>query len=193
VVRNDWSSLDVPGIDATPALTVSVVIPAYGGQAELDLVLAALAHQTYPSELTDVVIVDDGSDPPLRLPTSRPARTTLVRVAHGWGKSNALREGVAHATGELLLLLDADMVVYPEHVAAHARWHHLLPYAVTLGHKRFVDGPLPSAEAVAHAWPHGRAGTCSAATVGSRTSTRNAISPRPTSCAPPTTWCSGSS
>lgn len=58
-----------------------------------------------------------------------------------------------HSSGEILHWLDADMIAYPEHVAAQARWQHVLPYAVTLGYKRFVDtavhGAWPSPERVA--------------------------------------------
>jgi glycosyltransferase involved in cell wall biosynthesis len=162
VVRNDWSSVAVPNLASwRPSLTVSVIIPAFGRQETLDLTLASLSHQTYPSDLLEVIVVDDGSDPPLQLPTVRPQRTTPLRVSEGWGKANALRIGVAHSTGEILHLLDADMVVFPEHVAALARWHHALPYAVTLGYKRFVDpardGPWPSPDEVAEAWSKGAA------------------------------------
>lgn len=140
VVRNDWSRIPVPELGKwRPRHTVSVVIPAYRCQPSLDLTLAALAHQTYPAELLEVVVVDDGSDPPLVLPDRRPDRCTLRRPPHGWGRANALHYGATHSEGEVLHWLDADMVVYPAHVEAQARWHHQLPYAVTLGWKRFVD------------------------------------------------------
>lgn len=140
VVRNDWSTIAVPQLGRwRPELTVSVVIPAYQCQDSLDLTLAALAGQTYPAELLEVVVVDDNSDPPLRLPPVRPARCRIVRPPSGWGRANALHYGAEQATGQILHWLDADMVVYPEHVEAQARWHHRLPYAVTLGWKRFVD------------------------------------------------------
>ena len=144
VVRNDWSCLAVPPLDGwRPTLTVSVVIPSYQCQSTLDLTLAALSHQTYPAHLLEVIVVDDGSDPPLALPKLRPSRTTLLTVGDsGWGRANALAWGAAHSRGEILHWLDADMVPFPEHVAAQARWHHVLPYAVTLGYKRFVD-PFP--------------------------------------------------
>lgn len=143
VVRNDWSGVPVPPLGAwRPTERVSVVIPAYQCQASLDLTLAALADQTYPADLLEVVVVDDGSEPPLELPRRRPATTRLVRVSDhstGTGIANACNVGMRQATGDILLRLDADMVVYPEHVEAHARWHHALPYAVTLGTKLFVD------------------------------------------------------
>ncbi|WBB96730.1 glycosyltransferase family 2 protein [Solwaraspora sp. WMMA2080] len=166
VVRNDWSSVAVPDLDSwRPTMTVSVVIPAYNCQPTLDLTLASLSRQTYPADLLEVVVADDGSDPPLILPEVRPARTKIVRVGAdceaGWGRAAALRCGVAHSTGEILHWLDADMIAFPEHVAAQVRWQHVLPYAVTLGYKRFVDpdgdGRWPSAETVARTLARGAA------------------------------------
>jgi GT2 family glycosyltransferase len=161
VVRNDWSGVTVPELDGwRPTLSVSVVIPAYQCQPTLDLALAALSRQAYPAELLEVVVADDGSDPPLTLPAHRPAKTSIVRVGNGgWGRANALAWGAAHSSGEILHWLDADMVVYPEHVAAQARWQHVLPYAVTLGYKRFIDqdGPWPTADAVVQVWDRGAA------------------------------------
>jgi glycosyltransferase involved in cell wall biosynthesis len=142
-VRNDWSALRVPQLGAwQPELSVSVIVPAYDCQASLDLTLAALSRQTYPADLMEVVIVDDGSPSALHLPQLRPRNCRLVRVAEGtpgWGPANAFHVGVGHSSGEILQRLDADMLAYPGHVEAQARWHHTVPYAVTLGSKRFVD------------------------------------------------------
>ena len=140
VWRNEWSSLDVPDIGAwTPTKTVSLMIPAWQADRTLPFVLAGLAAQTYPAHLLEVVVVDDGNTPPLTLPEVRPDSTRVVRIEHGWGQSNALRTGIETTDGEVILRLDADMLVYRDHVEAHLRWHHLLDYAVVLGSKRFVD------------------------------------------------------
>jgi GT2 family glycosyltransferase len=157
VAHNDWSTVTVPALGAgRPRLPVSVVIPAYAGQASLDLTLAALSRQTYPAALTEVIVVDDGSRPPLVVPEIRPENCRLVVADGGWGRANALNIGARASDGDVLHWLDADMVVYPEHVEAQARWHEAIPYAVTLGHKRFVDvrpdGPgWPTAEQVVKA------------------------------------------
>ncbi|WP_162145931.1 glycosyltransferase [Glycomyces tenuis] len=119
---------------------MSVVIPAYGGQEKLDLTLAALAAQTYPGELTEIVVVDDNSSPPLRLPELRPEHTRLVvTTGESWGSAHAVNTGVAHAEGQVILRLDADMVAWRDHVEAQMRWHHAADYLAVLGHKRFVD------------------------------------------------------
>ncbi|MBA2697066.1 MAG: glycosyltransferase family 2 protein [Actinobacteria bacterium] len=158
VPGQDWKQLDVPALGSwQPDLRVGVVVPARDCQEELDRTLAALAEQSYPVELTEVVVVDDGSSPPLRLGDRRPAATTLVRIeqeeSHGSGRARHV--GSTRTEADVLLFLDADMVADRFHVEAHARWHHLTPHAVVLGRKWFVDftglGPQDVGEATAGA------------------------------------------
>ncbi|MEU8247511.1 glycosyltransferase [Nonomuraea sp. NPDC048916] len=135
VRRQDFGVLTPPRLgDWEPTLSVTIVIPAHGRQETLDLTLAALSAQSYPAELTDVVVVDDGSTPPLRLPEIAPAATRLICAPPGgWGRAWAVQAGLDVATGDVVLVLDADMVPHREHVEAQLRWHHLAPYLVVLG------------------------------------------------------------
>ncbi|GAA1635179.1 hypothetical protein GCM10009733_035340 [Nonomuraea maheshkhaliensis] len=150
--QNDYSPVAAPQLGAwSPALSVSVVIPAHGGQDKLDLTLAALSVQTYPEHLMEVLVVDDGSRPPIRLPELRPVNTRLVRVRDGWGISNAVNTGAKAADGEIIQRLDADMVACREHIEALARWHHVTDYLVTIGMKRFVELPPVTAAQIAAA------------------------------------------
>ena len=144
VVRhNDWSTLTPPVLGAwAPTLSVSVMIPTWRADQTLPFVLAGLAAQSYPSHLLEVLVVDDGNEPPVALPEVRPDNTRVVRVTTGWGRAAACHTGAVEAAGEVILRLDSDMLAYREHVEAHARWHHLVDYAVVLGTKRFVD-PSP--------------------------------------------------
>ncbi|WP_433374176.1 glycosyltransferase [Streptosporangium sp. CA-115845] len=137
---NDYGVLPAPVLGAwEPRLPVSVVIPARGGQDRLDLTLAALAAQTYPAHLLEVIVVDDGSAPPLRLPEIAPERTRIVPGAPGRrGIAWALETGTAVADGAVIHRMDADIVSYREHVEAHMRWHHLAGYLVVLGTLRFT-------------------------------------------------------
>lgn len=143
--RNDYGVLTPPALGSwTPALTVTVVVPAHARQDTLDLTLAALSAQSYPAELMDVVVVDDGSDPPLRLPDLRPGRTRLLPApAGGWGRAWAVQAGIDAAGGEVVLVLDADMVPHRHHVEAQLRWHHLAPYLVVLGWIDFTETTRP--------------------------------------------------
>ncbi len=144
VVRhNDWSTLTPARLgEWTPTLSVSVVIPTWQADRTLPFVLAGLAAQTYPAHLLEVLVVDDGNQPPVELPVVRPEHTRVVRVEAGWGRANACHTGALAGDGDVIHWLDSDMLVYREHVEAQLRWHHLLDYAVVLGTKRFVD-PTP--------------------------------------------------
>ena len=148
MTQNDYSPLTPPELgDWSPALSVSVVIPAHGGP-QLELTLAALAAQTYPDHLMEVLVVDDGSEPPIRLPEIRPVNTRIVPVKTGWGISNAVNTGAKAADGEIIQRLDADMVACREHIEALARWHHVTDSLVTIGMTRFVEVPTLTAEQV---------------------------------------------
>ncbi|AWS41081.1 glycosyltransferase [Streptosporangium sp. 'caverna'] len=148
--NNDYSPLDPPALgEWDPSLSVSVIIPAYGGQHRLDLALAALAAQTYPDHLMEVIVVDDGSGPPLRLPEIAPAGARIEMAdPAGWGTANAVNTGAALSEGRIIQRLDADMVVCREHIEALARWHHLADYLVTIGAKKFIEEPAISASQV---------------------------------------------
>ena len=141
VFRNDWNALTPPTTGRwTPELTVSVVIPARGGQDRLDLALASLSVQTYPDHLLEVVVVDDHSSPPLRLPEHRPRRCRIVPAPdHGWGAGYARAYGAHASTGDILVWMDADMVATRDFVEAQARWLHAHAECVTLGRVRFSD------------------------------------------------------
>ncbi|MCW2737894.1 glycosyltransferase family 2 protein [Nocardioides sp.] len=141
VVRhNDWSALTPPTLgDWEPTLSVTVVVPTFNYQRTLPYVLAGLAAQSYPAHLLEVLVVDDQSSPTQELPEVRPENTRLIRVEEGWGRANACHLGALAAEGDVLHWYDADMLAYREEVEAHARWHHLVDYAVPGGDKRFVD------------------------------------------------------
>ncbi|MFS8521419.1 MAG: glycosyltransferase, partial [Micromonosporaceae bacterium] len=91
VRRNDWGVLQPPALSQwRPTRSVSVVVPAYQCQEFVDLALAALSRQTYPAALMEVVVADDGSEPPIKVPSLAPANTRIVRVpdlSRGWGRA----------------------------------------------------------------------------------------------------------
>lgn len=143
IFRNDYGPLTVPRIgEWEPSLPVSVVIPALGGQDKLDLVLAALSEQTYPSHLMEAVVVDDGTEPPLTLPEHRPERTRLLRTPEGqWGISGAVNTGIEAAEGDIILRVDSDTLLSRVHVESQARWHHRADYLMVLGAIIYVTDP----------------------------------------------------
>lgn len=142
VTGQKWRNLPVPALgELEPTLRLCVVIPARDCQEDLDRTLAALGRQTYPAGLTEVVVVDDASPVPLTVPDLAPSGTRVLRVdeAQEHGSGRARDRGARSTDADVVLFLDADMVVSATHLEAHARWHHVTPHAVVLGRKRFVD------------------------------------------------------
>ncbi len=160
---NAWDHLTPPPLGGwSPSERVSVVLPCYRGQAELERTVAALAVQSYPRELTEVLVVDDGSDPPILAPVSGTGLDLRVlrQPRDGFGAARARNLGAGAAKGSILVFLDADMIPDREHLEAHARWHHVCPYAVTLGPRRHVavDDLTPDRIGTAVASERGMAG-----------------------------------
>ncbi len=133
---NDWRQVAVEPLETfTPVMPVSVIIPCYQTPAEtLARTLAALEGQTYPSDLFEVVLADDGSEPPLSRPRSTPLDVKVVRQeCLGFGAARARNTGARAASGEILIFLDSDMLAEAGWLAAHARWHHAVSDALTIG------------------------------------------------------------
>ena len=121
-----------------PSIGVSVVIAYFEAAETLAPVLAALEGQDWPRGLLEAVVVDDGSRPPLaRLDSALDLR--IVRLEdRGFGLARARNAGARAAAHDILVFLDADIVAAPGLVAAHARWHHAIADALTLGFCRSV-------------------------------------------------------
>ena len=136
---NDWRAVAVEPLAAfVPRLPVSVVVPCHEAPRALVLTLAALERQTYPRELFEVVVVDDGSEPPLTRPAS-PLDLRVVRQRRrGFGLARARNRGVRAAMHDVIVFLDGDLLAEAELLAAHARWHHAVADALTLGFCRYV-------------------------------------------------------
>lgn len=129
-------------IISKPTLSVAVVIACRGGQEKLDLVLASLAAQSYPSRLMSVYIIDDGSEKAITLPKIRPAKISVITYKNSagkWGKTAATNDVTAKLKEDVLWFIDADMVLDPDHLAHHMKWHHDGDDYAVLGWKRFVD------------------------------------------------------
>lgn len=139
--HNDYTSLEPPRLgEWSPRTAVSVVVPAFGNHDKLALVLAALASQSYPSNLLEVVVADDGSYPPIEAPQLAPDNTKVVRTApHRWGPAHAVDTAMKAADGDVALRLDSDVLPCREHVEAHMRWHHLADYLTVMGSVRYVE------------------------------------------------------
>ncbi len=97
-----------------PVAPISVIIPAFNPGRFLAEALASVQAQTvHPLE---VLLVDDGSEPPIAIPPAISLPIRLIRQANA-GQAAARNLGMKEAKGEWLAFLDADDVWHPEKLA----------------------------------------------------------------------------
>lgn len=88
---------------------VSVIIPTYNDSERCVRCLRALAEQEFPRSEFEILVVDNGSDPQLRLPSNLPEdlQVTLV-VELSPGSYAARNRGIREARGDILASTDSD-------------------------------------------------------------------------------------
>lgn len=142
VSGNDWSTLvPPPGATWAPRSLVSVCIPTRNPGRGLVRTLRCLAEQTYPTDLYEVVIADDGSDVPIELPADLPYHASVVRQdrTEGFGAGRARNLAARAAAGDIVFFLDADVIPERQVIESYARWFERTDLAVPMGLCRFVD------------------------------------------------------
>ncbi len=100
---------------------LSIVVPVYNERESLGALFAEICAvaQSAGYDL-DVVFVDDGSEDGswqvIRDLAARDSRVRGVRFRRNFGKAAALDAGFAHARGELVMTLDADLQDDPQEI-----------------------------------------------------------------------------
>ena len=140
---NDYSFLEQKAMDSNPTIPISVVLPVYNRIDMLRRTMAMLAHQTYPLELIEVIIADDGSsDHPeqLILEFEEYFDVNYVRQKDlGYRLSHIRNLGVRAAKHDNIIILDCDMAPVPNLVELFAKWLCLDEKSLLIGHRRYVD------------------------------------------------------
>lgn len=118
-------------------IAASVIIATRNRATYLDLTLAALEHQLFPTGMWEVVVVDDASQDDTALILNKYAECETLRLAsqrlvlsHGIAQSR--RQALEVAQGNILIFLGEDCLTTPDFLLHHLR-HHLGGEAVVIG------------------------------------------------------------
>lgn len=107
-------------------MQISVVIPTHNRSKILKECLQALFRQDLPQSDYEIIVVDDGSR------DNTAATVKNLKKSHenlhyfhqeNLGQGVARNTGVAHAKGQLVLFIGDDIIVTPEFLSEHLRFH----------------------------------------------------------------------
>jgi glycosyltransferase involved in cell wall biosynthesis len=111
---------------------VAVLMPAYNGQADVDLTLASFNE----SALVHVLIVDDGSTPPIVAPTLANLQIEVLRMPQNSGIERALQTGIdalAQRGFRYAARIDAGDRSVPQRLAKQRAYMEAHPQVAGLG------------------------------------------------------------
>ncbi|ANB71535.1 glycosyl transferase [Paraburkholderia phytofirmans OLGA172] len=111
---------------------VAVLMPAYNGQADVDLTLASFSENA----LVHVLIVDDGSTPPIAAPTIPNMMIEVLRMPQNRGIERALQTGIdalAQRGFRYAARIDAGDRSVPQRLAKQREFMESHPQVAGLG------------------------------------------------------------
>jgi len=82
------------GQDCRSCRPIALLIPVFCRQTKLNRTLASL---TTEADLLDVIVIDDGSEPPVQIPPQSTLDIHLIRLSRNQGLAKALNAGMEHA------------------------------------------------------------------------------------------------
>jgi len=111
---------------------VAVLIPAYNGQADVDRTLASFSEDAS----VHVLIVDDGSTPPIVAPALPNLKIEVLRMPQNGGIEKALRTGIdalAERSFRYAARIDAGDLTVPHRLARQRAYLEANPRVAGLG------------------------------------------------------------
>jgi cellulose synthase/poly-beta-1,6-N-acetylglucosamine synthase-like glycosyltransferase len=138
--RRGWNGIPEIRSEQQFKVKVSLVIPVRNESANVEQLFECILSQSYPSELLEVIMVDDHSEDDtwekiwmLSSSTFALIRLQLPEETHG--KKAAIATGVERASGELIVTTDADCKFSAQWISSIVNF-----YAAT--NAKFIAAPV---------------------------------------------------
>lgn len=102
---------------------LSVIVPVYNEYENIPLLYDAVVKALEPIESWELILVNDGSkdnsmEALKELAVKDPERVRVIGLRRNFGQTAAIAAGVDHASGEIIVLMDADLQNDPSDIPA---------------------------------------------------------------------------
>lgn len=123
-LKNSWNIK----INANYRPTITIIIPTYNEAKTIQRKLINIQEQNYPRELIETIIIDsastDGTPTIIKrlIKIQENQRIKLIQEKERKGKAYALNNALKHATGEIIIVTDADALWPQDALTELVKW-----------------------------------------------------------------------
>jgi chondroitin synthase len=122
---------------------ISIVVPVYNRAERLSRCLAGICKQTYPIELMEVIVADDGSSDDVLRVVEKYSKLINIRYVkqrdEGYRLSAVRNLGIRMSSYRNISIIDCDLIPLPVFIESFMKYLHHFDNVVLLGHQKFVD------------------------------------------------------
>jgi len=99
-------------------LKISIIIPAYNEEKTIQEVIKRVLKIRLGKIKKEVIVVNDGSTDGTEreIKKIKDKRIKIISYKKNLGKGFAIRRGLREATGDIIIIQDADLELYPEEI-----------------------------------------------------------------------------
>lgn len=102
-------------------MKLSILIPVFNEEKTVGNVLEKMNKISFPGVLTEIIVIDDGSTDDsasivLKVIKSSSSKVVFLQHQKNLGKGAAVRTGLQKATGEYVIIQDADLEYDPKQI-----------------------------------------------------------------------------
>jgi dolichol-phosphate mannosyltransferase len=99
-------------------MKLSIIVPVYNEKKTIEEILQRVKNELIPGVKKEIIVVDDGSTDGTSemLDKIKDSSFKIIFQRKNGGKGSAVRTGIENATGEYIIIQDADLEYHPKFI-----------------------------------------------------------------------------